>query len=222
MPKDAQYMRPPGRDLSYRTLFDLINDGLLILDLEGYIRELNRTAYERLGYARDELIGCHVSRLYTPEYAERVPSRIREVLRRGSAVFEVTSMRKDGSVMPVEINARLIDLEGERCILSGVRDVSERKMTEEALALTQIAVDCSIDAVYWKDMEGRILKVNDQACRSLGYTREEVLGMRAWDVDPNIIAADWQEIVSALRRNGSLHLESTHRRKDGSTFPVEV
>ncbi len=222
MPKDAQYMRPPGKDLSYRTLFDLINDGLLILDLEGYIRELNRTAYERLGYAREELIGCHVSRLYTPEYAERVPSRIREVLRRGSAVFEVTSMRKDGSVMPVEINARLIDLEGERCILSGVRDVSERKMTEEALALTQIAVDCSVDAVYWKDMEGRILKVNDQACRSLGYTREEVLGMRAWDVDPNIIAADWQEIVNSLRRNGSLHLESTHRRKDGSTFPVEV
>ncbi len=207
---------------AYRTLFDQANDGLMILDTDGHIRELNRAAYQRLGYTKEELIGAHISQLYTPEFAETVPARIEELRNRGYLVFEAANLSKDGTVVPVEVNARLIEVEGKQCIISVVRDISERKWVEETLMLTQIAVDRSSDAVFWLNMEGCVLKVNDQACRSLGYTREELVGMHVWDLDPNFVGVDWPARMEALRGRQSWRHESTHRCKDGSTFPVEV
>jgi PAS domain S-box-containing protein len=58
----------------YRTLFDLAADCLMILDLDGTIRDINRTGYERLGYTRDEMVGMHITELDPPEFAAEVPS----------------------------------------------------------------------------------------------------------------------------------------------------
>ena len=55
--------------------------------------------------------------------------------------------------------------------------------------LTQIAVDRSSDGVFWIDMDGCVFKVNDQACRSLGYSRDELVGMHIWDFDPNFVGS---------------------------------
>lgn len=223
MAKDAQNgMKPGPAEQIYRDVFNQANDGLVILDLEGGIRELNRTAYERLGYTREELIGRHVSQLFMPEFAEKIPLRIHEVRSRGYAVFEATHLLKDGSVLPVEINAQFIELGVGRYIFGVVRDISERKLAEETQALTQLAVDRSSDAVFWLNMEGCLLKVNDQACRSLGYARDELVGMHVWDFDPNFVGVDWSARMQALRGKQSWRHESTHRRKDGGTFPVEV
>lgn len=223
MAENAQKMiRTDIGEETYHILFDKANDGFMILDLDGYIRELNRSAYERLGYAREELLGKHISQLLSPEVAESVPCRIEEVLNRGHAVLETTNFRKDGTVMPMEVSASLIELNGERCIFGVVRDVSERKTAEEASILTQIAVDHSSDAVYWIDMTGCVLKVNDQACRNLGYSRDDLVGMHVWDFDPNFVGVDWPARMEALRKVQSWRHESTHRRKDGSIFPIEV
>ncbi len=221
--KDGQKTVPPAfGEQVYRILFDLTNDGIVVVGLDGYIRELNRTMYERLGYCRDELVGAHISLIYTPTSAHVVPERIQDVRDRGYAVFEADNLRKDGSVVRVEINARLIELEGNPCIISVVRDIGERKLLEETQMLTQSAVDRSSDAVFWVNMEGGVFKANDQACRSLGYTREELVGMHVWDFDPNFVGVDWSARMEALRNSKSWRHESTHRRKDGTTFPVEV
>jgi diguanylate cyclase (GGDEF)-like protein/PAS domain S-box-containing protein len=207
---------------THRLLFDMASEGLVILTLDGRIKEFNRTACERLGYTREELLGMPISKLSAPQFLELLPQRFDEVLSRGHAVFETTHVRKDGSLLPIEVSARLIELEGERCIFSVVRDISERKTAEEALMLTQIAVDRSSDAVFWMDMDGRVFKVNDQACRNLGYTRDELVGMHVWDFDPNFVGCDWPARMEALRGKQSWRHESTHRRKDGSIFPIEV
>ena len=209
-------------DQTYRLLFDMANDGLIILSLDGHIKDLNRTAYERLGYTREELQGVHISRLDPPDFAKMVPKRLKEMMSRGHAVFETSHVRKDGMVVPMEVSARLIELHGERCIFSVVRDISERRRAEEALMLTQIAVDHSSDGVFWIDMNGCVFKVNDQACRSLGYGRDELVGMHVWDFDPNFVGADWPARMESLRRKASWRHESKHQRKDGSIYPVEV
>lgn len=217
-----QTVKPDLGEQAYRVLFDMANDGLVIVGLDGIIREINHCLYERLGYTREALIGEHISRLYTPVFAQKVPDRIADVQVHGCSVFEAFNQHKDGTVMPVEVNARLIDLEGQPCIISVVRDISERKRLEETHLLTQIAVDRSSDAVFWLDMEGCVLNVNDHACRSLGYSREELVGMYVWDFDPNFVGVDWPARMKALRSKQSWRHESVHRRKDGSILPVEV
>jgi diguanylate cyclase (GGDEF)-like protein/PAS domain S-box-containing protein len=117
----------------YRTLFDLAADCLIILDLDGTIRDINRTGHERLGYTRDEMIGMHVTDLDPPEFAAEVPKRFEEIEKRG-AVFESAHRCKDGTVMPVEIHSRVIELEGKKVIFGVVRNISGRRTSEQRIA----------------------------------------------------------------------------------------
>jgi diguanylate cyclase (GGDEF)-like protein/PAS domain S-box-containing protein len=219
---DQKILKTDMEDQTYRLLFDMANDGLIILTLDGHIKDLNRTAHERLGYTREELQGTHISKLDPPDFAKLVPNRLKDVMSRGHAVFETSHVRKDGVVVPMEVSARLIELDGKSCIFSVVRDIGERRRVEEALMLTQIAVDHSSDGVFWIDMHGCVFKVNDQACRSLGYSRDELVGMHIWDFDPNFVGVDWPARMEAMRGKDSWRHESKHRRKDGSIYPVEV
>lgn len=117
----------------YRTLFDLAADCLMILDLDGTIRDINRTAHERLGYTRDEMVGMHITRLDPPEFAAKVPKRLDDI-EKGNAVFESAHLRKDGTAMPVEINSRVIELDGKKVFFSIIRDITGRKTAEQKIA----------------------------------------------------------------------------------------
>jgi PAS domain S-box-containing protein len=89
----------------------------------------------------------------------------------------------------------------------------------------QYTIDRASDAVQWLNREGGFEYVNDQACRSLGYSREEFMFLHLWDIDPANTQEAWKEswrILQEGKAGGSAHMETFHRRKDGSIFPVEV
>ena len=94
---------------------------------------------------------------------------------------------------------------------------------EDALAfLKNCALNLVREAVYLIDESARFVYVNDEACRTLGYESEQLLEMRVMDVDPDWSDQRWNETWHSLRENGLLMLESTQRRNDGSTFPVDI
>jgi PAS domain S-box-containing protein len=102
-------------------------------------------------------------------------------------------------------------------------DITERKRAEQALTLFRSLIDHTNDTIEVIDPEsGRFLDVNEQACRAHGYTREEYLALTVPEIDSLIAARPWEETMEEVRRSGSLIIESQHRRKDGSVFPVEV
>ena len=72
-------------------------------------------------------------------------------------------------------------------------EIAERKRVEETLRLTQFSVDKAGDAVFWMGSDARFIFVNDAACSSLGYLREELLSMTVHDIDPNFPVAVWPE-----------------------------
>jgi PAS domain S-box-containing protein len=79
------------------------------------------------------------------------------------------------------------------------------------------------DPVYIVDTTGRIIAVNDQGCRGLGYTVEEMLQFQLTDVDATPEASNlFLAKLLPLANNTSITFESNHRRKDGSIFPVEL
>ena len=117
----------------YRAFFNSTNDGILILDSEGKILEINEALCLRLQYSREELLGKGVGDIDPPEFAKLVPERVRAVLQSGSAVFETAHLRRDGTPIPTEISARAITYRGSAALLSLARDITERKQTEKAL-----------------------------------------------------------------------------------------
>ncbi|HPG67234.1 MAG TPA: PAS domain S-box protein [Candidatus Hydrogenedentes bacterium] len=93
---------------------------------------------------------------------------------------------------------------------------------EEALRLTQFAIDHASDSVFWLSSDGRFSYVNDAACRSLGYSRDELLHMHVFDIDPNFPVERWPAHWSELKAKHSFTFESVHRPRDGRAYPVEI
>ncbi len=119
----------------FENVFNSSNDGIFILNMQGSFIDINRSAHERLGYSKEEMLALKITELDPPEFAVRVPERFAQIMEQGNAVFETAHYRKNGSTMPVEISARVIELDGEEMFLSIVRDITERKQAEENINL---------------------------------------------------------------------------------------
>ena len=99
----------------------------------------------------------------------------------------------------------------------------ERKRVEGGARLFRALIDHTTDGIEVIDPgTGRYLDVNETACAAHGFTRDEYLRLYVPDIDPLVTASPWGELTAARRDAGTRTFESRHRRKDGSTFPVEV
>ncbi|HEV3299877.1 MAG TPA: PAS domain S-box protein, partial [Planctomycetaceae bacterium] len=141
---------------------------------------------------------------------------------------EYQARRKDGDdAWRLARGIALRDREGKpvRFIGSFV-DISDRKRAEEALRESErrfrTFVDHATDAFFLFDSENVVLDVNRQACESLGYTREELIGMTPLDFDADVTPGRVEEMKHTLDNGQLMTFESRHRRKDGTVFPVEV
>lgn len=99
---------------------------------------------------------------------------------------------------------------------------ADRQQIDNELWLAKAAIDKSKSAFYRLSPAGKVLYVNDYACQCLGYSREELLGMHPWEFDPGFSPEGWAASWAHLKQNGVISIETRHRRKDGTVFPVEV
>ena len=145
-------------------LLDGASDSIFLHDLAGQFLYLNEAAYKSRGYEKEELMSLNLPALLTPELLKDRPGRLQELQAQGEMIFEAAHRRKDGSVMPVEIHARLLDLDDRRLILSVTRDITERKQAEEAMRTAaqqwRTTFDAISDAVCLLDRGGRIIQSN--------------------------------------------------------------
>jgi PAS domain S-box-containing protein len=132
------------------------------------------------------------------------------------------ALRADGSQILVELTVTPIIVAGQPAFTGFLRDISKQKQAERALKMTKFAIDGATDAVHWIKQDGRFFYVNDAACRSLGYSRDELLSMSVADIDPNISPQDWADRWKNIREKRSATTQSDNRAKDGRVFPVEV
>ncbi len=103
-----------------------------------------------------------------------------------------------------------------------IREIRERERTIDELQLTQFCVDKASIGIYRISERGNIIFANEQACRSLDYTLEELRSLTVFDIDPSFTREIFRDHRKKIRDLGIRSFESTHRRKDGSTFPVEI
>jgi PAS domain S-box-containing protein len=109
--------------------------------------------------------------------------------------------------------------------IGATQDITERKRAEESLALFRHCTDRSSDAIFWNNASGGFDYVNDQACRWLGYTREELLRLKLWDIDDSFSEERWHTYWKSWENapdDSTARTQTFHRRKDGTTFPVEA
>ena len=137
--------------------------------------------------------------------------------------FECIHKTSDGRLFDAEVRLKPFDIYGgEPLLVAFVRDITERKRTEAALRLTQFAFDKASFAIFRSGRGSSILNVNEQACRSLGYSAEELCGMSLFDIDPQLTPETLQDLRQKRNEHGAIVFESQHRAKNGRIFPVQV
>jgi PAS domain S-box-containing protein len=139
--------------------------------------------------------------------------------------FEFSRLGSDGTERFIAISGDPV-FDASR-VFRGYRgvgtDFTERKKAEEALKLFRALIDQSNDAIEVVDPDTfRFLDVNQKDCVDLGYSREEMLSLTVFDIDPTYDRSTRTKRVQDLKKTGSSIAESRHRRKDGSEFPVEL
>ncbi|MGD9505860.1 MAG: ABC transporter substrate binding protein, partial [Syntrophobacteraceae bacterium] len=201
-------------------VFNLSLDLLCISDRDGRFLRLNPAWENTLGYSLDELEGAIFTDFVHPEDLDATRQAVSEVIA-GKTIFDFTNRwrRKDGAYRWIEW--RTTPHHG-LLFYSVARDITGRKQAEEALRFTQYAIDNANDQAFWMTGDGSIIYVNDAACRSLGYSREELLNLSILDIEVahprEVFPAHWRD----LREHGRLAVEGMHRAKDGSVHPVEI
>jgi two-component system sensor histidine kinase/response regulator len=163
-----------------------------------------------------------------PDDRDRMLNVVEQYRRGVFPEAEFRLLRSDSSVRWMRTRGfPLNDSAGKLSCFAGLaEDITDRKRVEEALRESELRfrafVDHATDAFFLQDERYAILDVNRQACESLGYTRDELLGMTPMIFDPDVSLADLEEIDRRLNAGEIMAFESRHRRKDGTVFPVEV
>ena len=210
----------------FRTLVDHAADAILLRGEDGKLVDVNRHACESLGYTREELIEMTPRDLVDPNEDPVFFRSVTERLNAGETfAFESGFRRKDGTVFPVEVRVRPFSQAGQRFFLAIARDIADRKRAEEALRASEARfrtfADHASDAFFVHDEHGTILDANREACESLGYTREELIGMHPFDFDRGQASPPSEVTKARLEAGETVTFESVIRRKDGSLYPVE-
>lgn len=102
------------------------------------------------------------------------------------------------------------------------QEIEERKQVAKTLRLTQFSLDRATDAVYFLNSKARFFYVNEAATRSLGYSKEELLNMTIYDIDPGVDYTNWTNHWQKIKRIKACTFESTHLTKSGEKIPVEI
>jgi PAS domain S-box-containing protein len=212
-------------EMRFRTFVDHATDSFFLLDDRSTVLDVNRQACNSLGYSRKELIGKHRSD-FDVELDDASIERLKQRIAAGEAItFESRHRRKDGTSFPVEVRVGQFE-QGGRRLLCLVRDITERKRTDDELRASEARFrsffDHATDGFFLFNEHQALIDVNRQACESLGYSHEEMIGMHPRDFDVHLDAASIARIGERVTSGETVTFETLHRRKDGTVFPVEV
>jgi formate hydrogenlyase transcriptional activator len=229
----------------YQDLVEHSQDLLCIHDLKGRLLLVNPAPARVLGYSVEEILRIPMRDLIAPEFRDEFDAYLSRIERLGAAsgllavmtrsgerrIWEYhNTLRREGVTTPI-VRGLAHDVTEQKRAEKLAREASEgllHKMGEsqrtiQELKLFRALVDHSNDAIEVVDPETlRFLDVNEKACSVLGYSREELLSLGVFDIDSAVTESSIIPIREQWREMGGLMLESVHRRKDGSTFPVEV
>ena len=175
----------------YRTLFNAIADAVVVHEVRedgppGRFLEVNSVACERLGYGREELLQMSPLDIDAPDSGVDVNSIGLRVLAGETVTFEQVHVARDGRRIPVEIRAQEFNLQGRGCVLSIVRDITERKRIEEALKESEyrlnLALEASRLAVWDYDFVTGDVRLSRHWWPILGYAPGDVpMRIEAWE-----------------------------------------
>jgi two-component system sensor kinase FixL len=223
-----------GKNLLW--LLEAATDAMLVADDQGRIRHTNAALERMFGYNRDELGQRSVEDLI-PERFRAKHHQYRDAFAAsphsrsmGSGV-ELFALRQDGTEFPVDVSLSPLPTETGMFVLATIHDITRRKRAEEVgaqqMERLRAILETALDAIIVIDEKGLIDRFNPAAERLFGYAAQEALGRNVSLLMPAPYAEAHDGYLARYLQTGEKHIigigrEVTGRRKDGTTFPLEL
>ncbi|MFW5712318.1 MAG: PAS domain S-box protein, partial [Spirochaetota bacterium] len=164
----------------YRSIVENINESLIIHDFNGIITFVNDKTCQMLNYTREELIGTSVVGLHSYDHRNMIQKVIQKAEWPEGELYEIEALNKDGVIIPVEVSSTILSRDGAGEIQSVVRDISERKKTEELLLQKErqyrSIYNSLRDALMIVNANREIIDCNTAFTELFGYSLSEVQG----------------------------------------------
>jgi diguanylate cyclase (GGDEF)-like protein/PAS domain S-box-containing protein len=218
-------------ELAYRTLSGNLPGMVYRVHLRenGRMQFYNDMPVRITGYTADELTTgkvCSIEPLILDEDRPGVEEAVTNAIAETRAfAVEYRLKRKDAGIRWMEERGMPVySTDGSPLYIDGVIfDITEHKQDEIKLKLFRSLLDNTRDGIEVIDpVTMRFLDVNQSECLNLGYSREELLTMSIKDIEAEFTEKQVIEFNAQIQENGEGQFESTHRRKDDTTYPVEV
>jgi PAS domain S-box-containing protein len=214
----------------YRLLANNSSDVIWTMTLDGRFTYASPSVTKLSGYTPEEVLEIPFHRYVVESCVEPVMAELAEQLQKPASerlqVFqrELQQYCKDGSIKDIEITAGwLLDDRGEPVGIQGsTRDITDRKKADERIGILADLIDIAPLSITVHDPRGRFLYANQKTFDLHGYSREEFFALDLHDLDVPASAKLIEARMREVMETGEAQFEVEHRRKDGTSFPLEV
>lgn len=230
--------RGTERDITNRTLIEaqlnsIVNtvpDAIITIDAKGNVASFSKPSEALFGYAATEVVGQNVKLLMGQPYRAEHDSYIDRYLRTGEKRIvgigrQVEARKKDGTIFPMHLSVTEMTVAGQTLFTGIIHDVSELTKIRGLNSRFGEILDHSLNEIYLFDAETlNFALVNSGARNNLGYSNHELRTMQPADIKPEFTKQQFDALLAPLRsgERERLVFKTRHRRKNHSTYPVEV
>ncbi len=219
-------------EVKYRALFEVANDAIFLMQDDLFV-DCNKRTLAMFGCSREQIINQPPYK-FSPEYqsdGHASKDSARELIAKAFSgepmFFEWTHCRYDGQVFDAEVSLNRVRISGETYLQAIVRDITDRKGAERALAdahqYLEALYQASPDMIFLLASDGHLVDVNQNALLACGYTKEEIIKLSAHDLSASDFTQElFLELLNRVMAGESVDMEWVALRKDGSEFPVEA
>lgn len=226
---EAQGAALQQSEARFAGIINSAKDGIVTVDHEQRIVLFNPAAEAMFGYRADQLLGQPLDRLIPQRFHHAHAGHVRKfgdagvTNRRMGALGTIFGRRADGTEFPIEASISQLDMGAQKLFTVILRDITARKLGEEARNRLAAIVESSDDAIISESLDGTIVTWNAGAERVYGYTAREAIGQPITMLIPPELRGEEPQVLDILKRGERVaHLETVRLRKNGTRIDVSL
>lgn len=210
-------------------ILEIANDAIISVNTQQRITLFNQGAEKIFGYTAAEILGHPLDMLLPARSVRQYQQHISHFAQSDGYTrpmgdrSEIFGRRKDGSEFPAEASISRLNLKQETVFTAFLRDITNHKQSEAALAQLASIVESSEDAIISTTLEGIVISWNASAERLFGYLAEEMIGAAIMQIIPADRLDKEAQILEKLARGERIqHYETVRLHKDGTLIDIAV
>ena len=209
----------------YRNYIENAPDGVFVTDETGRYIEVNEAACRITGYSRNELLKMSISDILSKESLEDGPAQFRKAVQTGASNSDLLFRHKNGTTRWCTLNAVKLS---ETCFLVFIKDITERKITEQSLKVSEekykTMLNASPDGILLTDLKGIITEVSEIGLELFGTdTRDDLVRKNIFYFVPSKEKNTIKKIIEKTMNEGLIqNVEAKIRKKNKSLFTAEI